>query len=169
MLTIISGGQTGADVAGLEAARLLKISTGGWAPKNFLTSTGPNPTLLRNIYRLKESKYGYKIRTNQNVNDSDGTIRLCVDFFSPGEICTLDAINKYHKPHFDVYLLNPIHHQECVNWIFNNNIKILNIAGNSQGKRGYDIYTLAGNYIYTVLEMYIWRYNETNNKRNNTR
>jgi len=156
-MIIISGGQTGSDVAGLEVAHQLKLQTGGWAPKGYKTSIGPNPELLRDKYGLKESKYGYKIRTEQNVRDSDATIRLCVDFFSAGEICTLNAITKYGKPYFDVYLPNPINEQECVNWIINNNIKILNVAGNSQGKRGYDIYTLAGTYIYNVLEKVLRR------------
>ena len=40
VVRIISGGQTGADRAGLEAGRLLGVATGGTAPDNFLTEHG---------------------------------------------------------------------------------------------------------------------------------
>jgi hypothetical protein len=40
VVRIISGGQTGADRAGLEAGRLLGVATGGTAPNNFLTEQG---------------------------------------------------------------------------------------------------------------------------------
>ncbi len=46
VVRIISGGQTGADRAGLEAGKLLGVATGGTAPANFLTENGmcwPNP------------------------------------------------------------------------------------------------------------------------------
>jgi len=155
MLTIISGGQTGADEAGLEAARQLAIPTSGWAPKNFQTSIGPNEYLLKDIYNLKDSGLGYKARTFLNVKDSDATIRCCVDFNSAGEICTLKAINKYNKQYFDIHLLNQPAYELCTNWILNNNIQILNIAGNTQGKHGFDVYSLTGYYIYNVLNLYL--------------
>ncbi len=44
MLTkIISGGQTGADQAALDAAIELGIPHGGWIPKERLTEAGPLP------------------------------------------------------------------------------------------------------------------------------
>lgn len=42
---VISGGQDGADQAGLYAAQILSIPTGGWAAKNFMTESGPRPDL----------------------------------------------------------------------------------------------------------------------------
>lgn len=42
---VISGGQTGADRAGLEAPRDAGIETGGFAPQGFLTSNGTDATL----------------------------------------------------------------------------------------------------------------------------
>ncbi|MFH7326653.1 YpsA SLOG family protein [Desulfurivibrio sp. C05AmB] len=42
MLTrIISGGQTGADQAGLDVAIKLGIPHGGWIPKGRMTEAGP--------------------------------------------------------------------------------------------------------------------------------
>jgi hypothetical protein len=40
---IISGGQTGADQAALDAAIKLGIPHGGWIPKGRLTENGPLP------------------------------------------------------------------------------------------------------------------------------
>ena len=49
---VVSGGQTGADQAGLRAARAAGIETGGWAPKGWETEEGPAPWL--SDYGLKE-------------------------------------------------------------------------------------------------------------------
>jgi len=40
---IVSGGQTGADIAGLRAARALDIPTTGFMPKGWTTERGPKP------------------------------------------------------------------------------------------------------------------------------
>lgn len=37
---VLSGGQTGADLGGLRAARACGIPTGGWAPRGWLTEVG---------------------------------------------------------------------------------------------------------------------------------
>ena len=42
---VISGGQTGADHAGLRAAKDSGINTGGTAPRNFMTEEGSKPEL----------------------------------------------------------------------------------------------------------------------------
>lgn len=42
---IVSGGQTGADQGGLEAAEELGIPTGGWAPAGYYTEQGKHKTL----------------------------------------------------------------------------------------------------------------------------
>ena len=50
---VVSGGQTGADRAGLKAACILGIETGGWAPTGFATANGNDPT-LGTKFHLKE-------------------------------------------------------------------------------------------------------------------
>ena len=68
---IISGGQTGADIAGIDAAIASGLSYGGWLPKGRRTEDGPLPE----TYALQEMKTrGYPKRTEQNVIDSDGTV-----------------------------------------------------------------------------------------------
>ena len=150
---IISGGQTGADEAGLEAAHVNGIKTGGYAPKNYKTSIGPNPQLLRDKYGLKEFHLGYKERTWANVEAAQATVRLCVDFWSAGEICTLNAIKHYNRPYFDVYLPNPISVFDFVSWLNRYNISILNVAGNTQNTRNYDIYTPTFNYLNEAIKI----------------
>ena len=136
LLLVISGGQCGVDQAGLQAAKDAKIETGGWAPKHWKTSVGLQKEFLKS-FNLKEHSGGYKERTYANVKDSDGTIRLASNFSSSGEICTLAAINKFKKPHLDIPLLVTPYNthtkdvQNIIDFIIQNNISILNVAGNS--------------------------------------
>jgi hypothetical protein len=70
---IISGGQTGADQAGLFAARLLGIETGGFVPLGYMTEAGPAPWLKE--YGLVETPHReYQYRTVLNVQHSDATV-----------------------------------------------------------------------------------------------
>lgn len=149
---IISGGQTGADQAGLEVGKQLKLRTGGYAPKGWITKDGPNQELLQGRYNLREHKSGYKERTYENARVSDGTIRCAVDFFSPGELCTLNATKKHNKPHFDIYLPNPPAEEEFVIWIIRYQIKTLNVAGNTQHTKGFDIYSMTYNWLYRAMQ-----------------
>ena len=71
---IISGGQTGADRAGLEAARRAGIATGGTAPKGFLTELGPQPDLLSAYGLVEHASADYPARTEANVIAADATI-----------------------------------------------------------------------------------------------
>jgi hypothetical protein len=129
---IISGGQTGADQAGLAAAKKFGLQTGGWMPKGFKTLDGLRPDMGR-LYSCKEhTNCDYGPRTEANVADSDGTIRLAGNFGSAGEACTLRAIRKNGKPYIDVDLTDPPSVKDVVAWIAENKIRILNVAGNSE-------------------------------------
>lgn len=151
---VISGGQTGADQAGLSAAKFHGLFTGGYAPKGYITSEGENTT-LKYGYGLQEIEGGYKKRTWMNVAEADATIRLAVDFDSPGEKCTFNAIQHYKKPYFDVPLLQaPIYLIDVVDWIHAKKIEILNVAGNTQGKFGFDIYSLSYSFLFYVFSQF---------------
>lgn len=79
-LAIISGGQTGVDIAALRAARALGLKTGGWAPPRFMTSKGPKEKLLRDHYGLKAIDFSgswpaaYARRSMRNVDESDASV-----------------------------------------------------------------------------------------------
>lgn len=97
---VISGGQTGADRAGLDAAKANGLPTGGTAPKDFWTTDGPAPELAAfGLVELDVSGAdGYRARTKMNVGDSDLTVAIASNFHSPGEILTRNTCHKLGKP-----------------------------------------------------------------------
>ena len=153
---IISGGQTGADQAGLFAAKKYKIKTGGFAPEGWMTLNGPNPKLLRDKFGLAELKGGhYPQRTWANVIISDGTIRFAVTFRTAGEKCTKQAITYCNKPYLDIDLKTEDEREpeKVAKWIEKHSIVVLNIAGNSEGREGYtDIHERTFNRMCKILE-----------------
>lgn len=83
---IISGGQTGADRGGLDAAIELGIAHGGWCPKGRLAEDGRVPS----AYQLQETPSpSYPGRTRMNVRDSDGTVIFTVGPITRGSALTL--------------------------------------------------------------------------------
>ncbi len=70
-VTIVSGGQTGADRAALDFAIEHGIAHGGWCPRGRLAEDGP----IESRYQLQETpSRRYAERTEWNVRDSDATI-----------------------------------------------------------------------------------------------
>ncbi|MBL7017121.1 MAG: hypothetical protein ISR84_06140, partial [Kiritimatiellales bacterium] len=68
---IISGGQSGADRAALDAAMACGIPHGGWCPKGRLAEDGQ----ISPKYNLREMETdSYSERTKANVADSDLTL-----------------------------------------------------------------------------------------------
>ena len=67
---IISGCQTGADIAGIDAAIACGVPYGGWVSKGRKTEAGPLPS--RYIVQEMPTSY-YPKRIEQNVIDPDGT------------------------------------------------------------------------------------------------
>ena len=121
---IISGGQTGADVAGLKAAKKLGIRTGGWIRKGFKTEDGPKPS-LGILYGLEETETtDYKPRTILSARHSHGTI-IFAERESRGSILTQNVCRKFSKP----YWINP-GVDEIRMFISEHEIEVLNIAGN---------------------------------------
>jgi hypothetical protein len=99
---IISGGQTGADVAGLDAAINHAIPHGGWIPKGRLTEDGPLPAK----YQLQEMPTAsYPKRTAQNVIDSDGTVIFTHGTLIGGSALTRKIALQRGKPVLHIDLL----------------------------------------------------------------
>lgn len=70
-ITIVSGGQTGADRAALDFAIDHGIPHGGWCPRGRLAEDGPLPVR----YALRETpSHKYAQRTEWNIRDSDATV-----------------------------------------------------------------------------------------------
>src|SRR5437868_647636 len=70
-ITVISGGQTGADRAALDFAIANGISHGGWCPRQRRAEGGSIPP--RYLLRETPSTH-YSQRTEWNVRDSEGTV-----------------------------------------------------------------------------------------------
>lgn len=93
---IISGGQTGADQAALDAAIALSIPHGGWLPRGRKTEAGPLP--LR--YALQENTSSrYRDRTERNVLSADATLICSFGPLSGGSALT-EALAIRHKRPF---------------------------------------------------------------------
>ena len=93
--TVISGGQTGADRAALDAALAAGFPCGGWCPDNRQAEDGPIPA----NYPLQESQGGYRQRTLANVKDSDATVIFYRSSITGGTRLTLDACIKRGRPY----------------------------------------------------------------------
>lgn len=127
---IVSGGQTGADYAGLCAARVYGIKTTGWMPKGFKTLEGPKPQYAR-LFNLSETESDkYPPRTFANVKLGNVTFRFAGDFSSPGELLTAKACKQLHKPYRDFVYGDPL--GESVHLIQELKPSVINIAGNSE-------------------------------------
>jgi hypothetical protein len=137
---IISGGQTGADRAALDAAIRMGISHGGWIPKGRLTEDGPLP----DMYALEEMpSESYADRTEKNVIDSDGTLIVSRGAPTGGSDHTRKMALKHGKQmlHIDLTLhQSPLDAASLVSsWLAMNNIETLNVAG-PRASKDPDIY-----------------------------
>ena len=139
---IISGGQTGADRAGLDIAIVLNIPHGGWIPKGRKTEDGP----LSPKYHLKEtSSAKYPPRTERNILDSDGTLIIAYGPLKKrgGTALTYRlAVDKHYKPCKYIDLNQTtigLAARVVANWIKEHSIEVLNVAG-PRGSREPNIY-----------------------------
>ena len=125
---IISGGQTGADRAGLYVGKSLGLETGGIAPYNWITDGGPNRTILEG-FGLIEGPYDpktYPKRTRLNVADSHGTL-LVGNVASRGSRLTASICLEKEKP-----LIENPSPERLRDWLHRNKIQVLNVAGNRE-------------------------------------
>ncbi len=99
---IISGGQTGADRGGLDAAIHCKLPHGGWCPKGRKAVDGSIPL----DYHLTEmASKKYLPRTQANVLNADATIIFTYGPLSGGSLKTATYAHHLEKPHHEVDLL----------------------------------------------------------------
>jgi len=129
---IVSGGQTGVDRAGLDAAMVAGIPVGGYCPKGRLAEDGTVPE----CYPLTELTSGrYASRTEKNVIESDGTLVLNLGELTDGSKATVDFAKEHGRAHLVVQLEEMSTLDNCLSWIEENGIRVLNIAGPRESKR----------------------------------
>lgn len=155
---IISGGQTGADRAALDVAVKLGITHGGWIPKGRLAEDG----VLDEKYQLREMESAkYNLRTEQNVIDSNGTLIISHGPLTGGSEYTREIAIYHNRPWLHIDLNNTIAFQAAKkirNWIAENEIKVLNVAG-SRASKDPDIYKATTDILETAF--YLDLINET--------
>ena len=131
---IISGAQTGVDRAGLDFAIEYGIEHGGYCPKGRKAEDGRIP----DKYTLIETaSSGYSKRTEKNLTEADGTLILYIGKITGGTLLTANLCKNKNKPFFirDLDNLNKNDVKIKFNqWLKENNIKVLNIAGSRESK-----------------------------------
>lgn len=137
--TVISGGQTGADQAGLRAAKVLGYHTGGMMPLDYRTENGLRPDLAVE-FGLEMSRFaGYEHRTRHNIRVSDGTIIFIMGSLDGGSYLTRSCAEAIGKP---VMVVMVSHRPDGYRpmpaavrrWISEKAIGMVNIAGNRESK-----------------------------------
>ena len=130
---VVSGGQTGADKAGLVAAYHCGIKTGGYAPLGYRTERGPDLTLASTYGLTELSTVNYFDRTQKNILAADATIIFSTKRSSPGTRATYRLCSEINKPFI---LLDPdMHEAYAVRYFLNlHKPDILNVAGNRESK-----------------------------------
>lgn len=130
---IVSGGQTGVDQAALLMARELGIKVGGWCPKGGLDENGR--CILEQYSSMKEARTtNPNERTKLNIEDSDGTLIIVPSIplsekIKDGTLLTIEYVKETKKPYLIISLNDPNSSDPFKNWLSENDIKILNIAG----------------------------------------
>lgn len=123
---IVSGAQTGVDRAALDVALTLGYPCGGWVPKGRRAEDGRVPT----SYPMRETGgRGYPERTLLNVRDSDATLILTRGEPNGGTALTVEYAINLERPHRVVDLLGAESPEEVREWIEEEEVVVLNIAG----------------------------------------
>jgi hypothetical protein len=133
-ITLISGGQTGADRAALDYALATKLPHAGWCPKGRLAEDGPIPA--RYILRETHSA-NYLQRTEWNVRDSDATVVFTVSpRLTGGTKRTVQFAAKHAKPCLVLHLdMTPEEAASALTfWLAEHHVRRLNVAGSRASK-----------------------------------
>ncbi len=96
-ITIVSGGQTGADRAAIDFAIEFSLAHGGWCPRGRKAEDGP----IDERYELTETpSHRYNQRTEWNVRDSDATVVFSImRDVTGGTALTLALARRLGKPY----------------------------------------------------------------------
>ena len=146
---IISGGQTGVDRGGLDAAMSLGLEHGGTCPSGRRAEDGSIPAR----YVMEEhSSWGYPPRTAKNVADADATLILTLGkHVTAGTRLTAKIAQGSEKPWLAVNMESPQAVDKAVDWLRDLDIVVLNIAGPRETKfRGIQRTTAA--YLRMVID-----------------
>ena len=129
---ILSGGQTGVDMAALDFGLKYQIPIGGWCPKGRINESG----IIPGFYPLWESSSKLSsVRTEKIVLAADATLIISSQkYIDKGTQLCLDLCQHHNKQVFLFDILNYGEEQirELKKWGSLVDIDILNIAGNRE-------------------------------------
>lgn len=129
-MRIVSGGQTGADRAALDAALELGLDVGGWVPRGRLAEDGVIPHRYPNLREADSALPA--VRTELNVRDSDATIIFSHGSLSGGTALTERLARKLAKPllHLDLHRISEeTASTKLSDWLTRRRPGTVNIAG----------------------------------------
>jgi hypothetical protein len=130
---IVSGGETGVDRAGLDFAIKNGIAHGGFCPKGRLCERGGR---IPDKYNLTEtSSSDFRMNTAQNVQHSDGTLIISRGHPTGGTKLTAKNCISRKKQKFIIDANRKVKVDEFVQWVRDNKIVTLNIAGPRDSKQ----------------------------------
>jgi len=128
---VVSGGQTGVDRAGLDAALDAGLPIGGYCPKGRLAEDGRVPDRYP-LVELQSDRY--QSRTEKNVVESDATLVLNCGALTDGTRATVDYTRQHGRPCLVVQLDDRPDLEEMRTWLAANRVGTLNIAGPRESK-----------------------------------
>ena len=136
-LTIVSGGQTGADRAALDWALGRGVPHGGWCPCGRRAEDG----VIDAHYRLTETpSSNYSQRTEWNVRDSDATLIVSVaPRLTGGSRATRKFARLHGKPCLHVF--GDGAPAKVRRFLAQHRVRVLNVAGPRASKES-DVYAL---------------------------
>ena len=124
-LRVVSGGQTGADRAALDAGMARDLPVGGWCPAGRWAEDGP----INARYPLRETAGPDPAeRTRLNVRDSDATLVLAPGGVGGGTALTVGTARALGRPLL-VVPPRPDAVGGVVAWLREHDVRTLNVAG----------------------------------------
>ena len=132
---IVSGGQTGADRAGLDVAIRWAFPHGGWCPKGRKAEDG----IIGGQYQLVETpSASYLQRTEWNVRDSDATVVFTLaSTLTGGSKRTAEFAETHRKPWIHLAQRSSSYESPALmlqRFVEENGVQVLNVAGTRASK-----------------------------------
>jgi len=147
---IVSGGQTGVDIAALDAAMAIGVPCGGWVPRGRINENG----VIAPRYPVRETSSAKPApRTARNVRDSDATLILSRGPLAGGSALTEHLAREQAKPclHVDLAAVpSDAAPARVLAWLSDLKGTTLNVAG-PRHSNDPEIYGIAYRLIEAVL------------------